>query len=392
MSEAIIRAAFAFDLLGQESGVERAGPGSAPTAFRIWKAGLTRTDKGDSIFNEAAAERLMADQAARGNLYSIDVDHMSLSETAPPEYHKAVGWHRLEVRRDENGDPELWACDVQWVPEIKAGLEKDPPEWRYFSPAYAVHTETREVTRYANTALTNNPATWRVTALASIAAAGKASMKLSELAAALRAMADGDGEDAKTAKALCAILDGDKDGGDKEAKKTSEGADDKKDDGENKEAKKASEGADDKDEDKETKVAASNIDLVKRVHELEVTIATDKERNEIKELLATRPDFSKEVRATLAVSPIKVVRDAVKNWKRGSAAEVPTEDVQATRGEGQKDGKSSRLPAEQKKELDIRMGLRRPDDMIKHTAIHASFGAMTRDDAEAFVTAKKEAV
>ena len=145
--------------------VERPAPGKAPTAFRIWRAGDNRTDKGRVVLTARSAATLMAAQSARGNIYSIDVDHLSLSDTAPPEARKAVGWHRLAVR-DGAGGEELWAVDVSWTPAVKAGLESQPPEWRYFSPAYDVDAETREVTRYLNTAVTNNPATWQVTALA----------------------------------------------------------------------------------------------------------------------------------------------------------------------------------------------------------------------------------
>jgi Mu-like prophage I protein len=141
-------------------GVERAADGT-PTAFRIWKAGSNATDYGDHLFTERSARALLEEQKDRGNLYSIDVDHLSLSEEAPPESRKAVGWHQLAVR---NG--ELWAVNVVWTSLVRPGLTSDPPEWRYFSPAYDVDKSTLEIVGYLNTALTNNPATHAVTALA----------------------------------------------------------------------------------------------------------------------------------------------------------------------------------------------------------------------------------
>jgi hypothetical protein len=143
-----------------DDGVER-GPDGAPIAFRIWRAGSNPTDKGDTVFSPRSAEFLMADQAKRGNLYSIDVDHLSVLQTAPPESRKAVGWHRLEVRGGE-----LWAVDVKWTDAVREGLKTDPPEWRYFSPAYVRDDKSSEVLAYLNTALTNNPATWNVAELA----------------------------------------------------------------------------------------------------------------------------------------------------------------------------------------------------------------------------------
>ena len=168
MAEAVttrrITAAIAFS----SDGVERS-PSGAPNAFRIWRAGVNVTDYGPHVFSRASAVKLMAVQNIRGNLISIDVDHLSLSQgkdAAPPESRKAAGFHRLAVRQSPDG-PELWAVDVEWTDAVRAGLEKDPPEWRYFSPAYDVN-KSGEITAYLNTALTNNPATWRANALASM--------------------------------------------------------------------------------------------------------------------------------------------------------------------------------------------------------------------------------
>lgn len=391
-----------------EDGVERPGPGQAPTAFRIWRSGLTTTDKGDSVFNGAAADRLMRDQAVRGTLYSIDVDHMSLSASAPIESRKAVGWHQLEVRQDATGQPELWAVAVQWTEAVRAGLEQDPPEWRYFSPAYDVDTDTREVTRYLNTALTNNPATWQVTALASLAAATTekgSPMKVSkDVAAALRAMAEGNDETAAAAKVICGMIeDGDEK---KEETKASEGADDeKKDDdkdSEKKETTKASESADD-DESKKTSIAASApasnvIDLAKRVHELEAERAKEKEDAEIERLFASRPDFSDDVKSTLIKAGVATVRDAVKNWKRGPAVVSTVKDaraattITATRGDGQGEGGAGHgLPPEESNALKLRMGLAADDKYITHEATSSTFRALPAAAAARILASKKGA-
>lgn len=146
--------------------VERPAPGKAPTAFRIWAAGTNTCDGGKTVvFSERSAELLLEEQRARGRLYSFDFDHRSMMKDAPPEAAKASGWHVLEVRAHE-GRPELWASACDWTAEARAGLEADPPEWRYFSPCFDVD-DAREVISYANCALTNNPLTHGIPALAS---------------------------------------------------------------------------------------------------------------------------------------------------------------------------------------------------------------------------------
>lgn len=140
--------------------VERDASG-LPVAFRIWRPGDNPTDRGTHRFTAASAKALEAQQARRGNQFAIDVDHLSLSPTSAPESRKAVGWHRLEVRSGA-----LWAIDVVWTDTVRPGLTSRPPEWRYFSPAYDVDPATGEIVAYLNTAITNNPATWSPTALA----------------------------------------------------------------------------------------------------------------------------------------------------------------------------------------------------------------------------------
>ena len=163
-----ILAAIAFEPSGD--GVERSaasGPGSAPTAFRIWRPGINVTDIGNHDFTDESARAILERQTARGLRTSIDVDHLSLNESSPPESRKAVGWHDLAVRQGAGG-PELWAVNVEWTDAVRSGLESDPPEWRYFSPAYRLAKDSNEIAVYVNTALTNNPATHHVTALASL--------------------------------------------------------------------------------------------------------------------------------------------------------------------------------------------------------------------------------
>lgn len=146
--------------------VERVAAGRAPSAFRIWAYGPNACDGKPVVFSERSAAALVAEQRDRGRLYSFDFDHRSIMPDVSPTAAKAAGWHAIEVREHE-GKPELWASACAWTEEARAGLESDPPEWRYYSPAFEVDPKTREVISYVNCALTNNPLTHGIPALAS---------------------------------------------------------------------------------------------------------------------------------------------------------------------------------------------------------------------------------
>lgn len=151
--------------------VERLTLGKAPTAFRVWAYGPNEYDGKVVVFSERSAESLLAEQTARGRLYSFDFDHRSMMPDVSPEAGKSAGWHTLEVR-EHDGKPELWLASCDWTTVARAGLEADPPEWRYFSPCFGVDPETREVISYTNCALTNNPLTHGIPALASAIGGG----------------------------------------------------------------------------------------------------------------------------------------------------------------------------------------------------------------------------
>lgn len=373
--------------------VERSATGS-PTAFRIWRAGENPTDKGMTVFSARSAAVLVASQAARANLISIDVDHLSLSEKAPPESRKAVGWHRLEVRKDASGAPELWAVEVEWTDAVRAGLEKSPPEWRFFSPAYEVDPESREVVAYLNTALTNNPATWGVTALASRATADTATQKgnqqmekLQDILAALKAIAAGDDEEAKkTAAAMIAAFEPEK-------------KDDPAGDEAPKEEKKDAEepkGEPDGDEPKDEKatVTASLVELASKVQELSselLEIKKDKAEAERASLISSRSDIAPELMSVLKKAPLTIVRDLIKALPSSKKDLAASAKVQATRGAEQVDGGIAHLPPEEKRLLDERMGVVPVRSSIKREGNSITYGVLTADAAKELIAAKKEA-
>lgn len=142
-----------------DESVERPAPGRAPSAFRIWRAGASVADDGVVHFTEESARKLLAEQAARGRPYAIDFDHLSLSSERPATAGRAAGYFALEVRRDASGAPELWATNLEWCDDVRAGLEQSPPHWRYFSPAFFADKETQAVSSFINLALCINPLT-----------------------------------------------------------------------------------------------------------------------------------------------------------------------------------------------------------------------------------------
>jgi len=146
--------------------VERPAPGKAPTAFRLWAYGPNECDGKIVVFSERSAASLVAEHNSRGRLLSFDFDHRSMMKDVSPKAGEAAGWHALEVR-EHDAKPELWAVSCEWTDEAREGLEASPPKWRYFSPCYDADPETREVLSYTNCALTNNPLTHGIPALAS---------------------------------------------------------------------------------------------------------------------------------------------------------------------------------------------------------------------------------
>lgn len=353
-------------------GVERAEANGPPTAFRIWKAGLNVTDHGPTVFSERSAAALTAEQATRGNRYSIDVDHLSLNKDAPLANHAAVGWHSLEVR-----DGELWATNVEWSDAVRAGLTKDPPEWKYFSPAYDVDPETGEVVSYLNTALTNNPATHRVTALASRRARSDNQVSDTQKMSwgALKAALDGDDEDKKAAAyaQIAAAFpdeapekkDSDSDGdndGDTKAKKSAEDEPEKKDGEDMPEKKDAKKCAEEEPEKKDSIATTASVVAAQdaRIRQLEADAARRQrkdEEEERKRLVASR-EISSELAKALDGKPLEYVREICAALPPRKARPISTEHVQATRG-GTADGvEAPRLPPEESNKLAERMGLR----------------------------------
>ncbi|WP_394845177.1 phage protease [Pendulispora brunnea] len=123
-----------------------------PTEFRIFQTGWNDTSKGQFLFDDEAAESVIADYEVQGNDLCIDYDHKAVDPDARAGDGRAAGWFQLEVRPDG-----LWAINVRWTPPAAEAIRNR--EWRYFSPAFIPDPETRRVLSVINLALTNIPAT-----------------------------------------------------------------------------------------------------------------------------------------------------------------------------------------------------------------------------------------
>lgn len=123
----------------------------APSEFRLFRAGINQTDKGDFLFDDEAAASVMAAYAEKGVPLMADYEHQALVQP-PIEAPASATSFVPQVR---NG--ELWATEVQWTDRARAYLEAG--EYRMFSPAFTHDQKSGRILRLINFALTNNPAT-----------------------------------------------------------------------------------------------------------------------------------------------------------------------------------------------------------------------------------------
>lgn len=143
-----------------------------PSEFRIFKAGVNKTSKGDFVFDQTAAESVMAAYQKAGVDVMIDLEHLSLDSSGANFDPDAYGWCALEVR---NG--ELWATNVRWTPEGARRLSNRSQ--RYISPAFMFFEETNRVSELYNIAICAIPATYEAPAL--VAASKRTGQRLATL-------------------------------------------------------------------------------------------------------------------------------------------------------------------------------------------------------------------
>ena len=135
----------------------------------------------------------------------------------------------------------------------------------------------------------------------------------------------------------------------------------------------------------------AEVTLAARVQALEAERAQEREQLEREKLLATRPDFTPEVRGVLARSSLETVRDFVNKVPRSGAtrARLTGETTQApTRGDAQGEPSTApRVPADEAAKIDrvlgimpvsARMGYGEPDPMTGGRRLHTMTPAQAR--------------
>lgn len=146
--------------------VELGADGEPPTEFRIFPAGVVRSEKGDYVFDADAAAAVMAHRGDWAVDVAVDLEHQMLDPGPPPEptAKDARAWFRLEVRAGE-----LWAVGVKWTADGATRLREK--RQRYVSPAFNYDPATRRITELVNVAITSLPATWAAPPLVAASAA-----------------------------------------------------------------------------------------------------------------------------------------------------------------------------------------------------------------------------
>jgi phage I-like protein len=176
---------------------------AASGRFRIFPEGKFMTDYGPSVMTPKAGQEIIKKFRARGNNMMIDLRHFSISPTATAKQSEALGWIMQPNGLEYVDGDGLYATGVRWDPEVKAGLESDPPKWMYHSPYYDQDKKSKVITELLNIALTNMPATHNHSLLA---AERSGPMDLKMLGALLLALSMAAEAGDETAKSYLAQL------------------------------------------------------------------------------------------------------------------------------------------------------------------------------------------
>lgn len=142
------------------------GEEAANGRFRVFREGWIKTDHGMSLMTPKAGAEVIKKFRERGNDMMIDLRHFSVSASATREQSEAMGWIPCPNGLQYVDGDGLYAVGVQWVPEVKEGLECKPPKWKYFSPLYDQDRKSKTILELQNVALTNMPATHGLNRLA----------------------------------------------------------------------------------------------------------------------------------------------------------------------------------------------------------------------------------
>jgi len=132
--------------------IERPETGKAPEEIVIFAAGEIELEGSDmAIMDAEAAAEIIARIERRGVDIVIDYEHATLSGEPAP----AAGWLPAD---GFSWDPARGlVAKTRWTAKAKRYLEAS--QYRYHSPVFHVHKETRRISVLHSVALTNSPRT-----------------------------------------------------------------------------------------------------------------------------------------------------------------------------------------------------------------------------------------
>lgn len=204
---------------------------------------------------------------------------------------------------------------------------------------------------------------------------GKTMSKLDDARALLEEAAKGEGEEADKAKKALACMD-----------ESESGDDDEEASGDDKPADDEESEKPPKDEDEEASATSSAVratatmaaavtDTERRLRMVEKELEDTKREK----LFASRPDISVAVKKALAKAPLSMVREVIDGTPKQALKPAATAVVNATRGEGQVEGKSN--ASGQASGMDRAMGLAPKQGGTRREHGKTFFGIVTREQA-----------
>jgi hypothetical protein len=160
-------------------------PGEPPVEIQLWKPGDNPTDYGVHRWTERSVREVLATYQARGNPLQVDVEHNAAAPPVDPAKPPPTGGYaRLEVRA---GAPWLVFDWSSFAVEQIASRQR-----LFLSPEYNVDKTTGEIVGLVRVSLVGDPATHHARMLAAAPRAGVAGMTPEQAKKALEALISGD--------------------------------------------------------------------------------------------------------------------------------------------------------------------------------------------------------
>ncbi|NUP05528.1 MAG: hypothetical protein HOW73_05660 [Polyangiaceae bacterium] len=383
------------------------GERKPPAEIQLWNVGENATDYGVHVWNDRSVASVTGRYQARGNPILVDIEHNGSKLDGSNEPAETGGYARLEIR---DGAP--WLA-FEWSDfgreQIATGQR------RFLSPEYDVDKTTGEILALYRVSLVADPATHNARVLASaqrVRAERGQPMDLQVILAALRAALSAE-DPAVTKESITNLLaelekagggtgeaapaaaanegEGQTMAGDPESTEQPPKVEAAAEGDEKKEPVAANARASAKTAAAPPKVAAAAPSTAPDTSVVKVAAAAVRQIEDAQRdhLIATQGErLDPSIRRWASAQPLAIVKGLL------DAAPAKTQTVKTgspTRGAAQ-GTRTAQLPAEEKADLDRRMGLTRVAASVQREGNRITFGAMTADDAKRVIASRgKEA-